>query len=60
MLHFNFSKSTCHYLDSRGAAGDERLGGVGKRAWERGIYGFKGGYSGCEWFHGLWGADCEQ
>jgi hypothetical protein len=23
-----FSKSTCHYLDSRGIAGDERLGGA--------------------------------
>ena len=35
MMHFNFSKSTCHYLDSRGAAGNERLGGTGAGAREQ-------------------------
>ena len=54
-----FSKSTCHYLDSRGASGDERFGGAGTGAREWRVCGCKGGDGSRKWFHGLWGADCE-
>lgn len=30
----NYLQSSCHYLDSRGIAGDERFGGTGKGAGE--------------------------
>ena len=35
LIFGHFIQSTCHYLDSRGAAGNERFGGIGAGAREQ-------------------------
>lgn len=60
LIFGHFIQSTCHYLDSRGAAGDERFGGAGTGAGKQRIC-RRGSIN---WFSRefdkLWSADCKQ